>query len=100
MENFKKWPKPKTAPQYINTPLPVPIPQWKVIGNISKGDKGAPKPNFLKESMKLNWIFHHVGGGFETKNLSVCMGAGDGGGEYGYSDPKQLFYWNIVHGTK
>ena len=36
----------------------------------SEGEGGSQKPNFLKESMKLNWKFQG-GGGFQPKKPSV-----------------------------
>ena len=52
----------------------MPTPK-KVIGNSEGGMGGSQKPNFLWESMKLNWKFQG-GGGFKPKNLLW--------GRYGY----------------
>ena len=47
------------------------LPPWKVIGN-SKGEgrgRTSLKPNFLKESTKLNWNFQRGGGRGFKPNL-------------------------------
>ena len=53
-----------------------PIPPWKVIGNYAIlkerwGRRGSQKPNFLKESMKLNWKFQMVRGGRRGSNQII-----------------------------
>ena len=51
------------------------LPQWK----IPKG-RGSSKPNFLKESIKLNWKF-----------ISKWVGGGGGG-----IQTKKTFHWGSI----
>jgi len=54
--------------QKISKPSP-----WMVIGNSE--EVGVQKPEFLKESMKLNWIFQGGGGGVKPKKNSLGIGS-------------------------
>ena len=56
--------------QGISTPPP--LSPWRVVGN-SVGEGGSLKPNFIKESVKLNMDFQRVAGGErgQTKKTSL-----------------------------